>query len=84
MLRVKVMLYLVRGVVLSGLVMWVAMELSREYWIVQLVQLEITSAPIVMMLGSPAIQASFSQEHLMKGSYHVILHVLLLNVWRRL
>ena len=36
----KAMLRLVKAVVLSGLVMWVAMELMGNYWSVQLVKLE--------------------------------------------
>ena len=53
------MLYLVKVVVLSGLVMWVAMELRGDYLTVRLVPLEATLAPIVKMLGSPATQVSY-------------------------
>ena len=59
MLRVKAMLCLVRVVVLSGLVMWVAMELRGDYWTVRLVLLEATLASIVKMLGSPATQVGY-------------------------
>ena len=54
------MLYLDKAVVLSGIAMWVAVELRRDYWTAQLVQLEATPAPIVMMLGSPAIQVRYT------------------------
>ena len=47
---------LVKAVVLSGLVMWAAMELREGYWIVRLAHLEATTAPIVTMLGSSVIQ----------------------------
>ena len=50
------MLYLVEAVALSGLVMWAAMELRGDYWIVRLAHLEATPAPIVTMLGSSVIQ----------------------------
>ena len=54
----KAMLRLVKAVVLSGIVMWVAMELRGDYWSVQLVKLEATPAHTVTMLGSPAVHVS--------------------------
>ena len=56
------MLYLVKAVVLSGLVMWAAMELRGGYWSVQLAHSEATPAPIVTMLGSPAIHVSHNNN----------------------
>ena len=53
------MLCLVKVVVLSGLVMWVAMELRGDYWTVQLVLLEATFAPTMKMLGSSATQVGY-------------------------
>ena len=58
MLGVRVTLYLVKVVVLSGSVMWVAMERRRDYWTVGLAQLEAIPVPIVTMLGSHAIRVS--------------------------
>ena len=52
------MLYLVRAVVPSGLVMWVAVELRGDYWTVRLAYLEPIPVLTVKMLGSPAIQVS--------------------------
>ena len=57
------MLYLVKAVVLSGLVMWAAMELRGGSWSVQLAQLEATPAPIVTMLGSPALHVSHNDHY---------------------
>ena len=56
-------LYLVKAVVLSGLVMWAAMELRGDYWSVRLAQLEAIPAPIVTMLGSPAIHVSHTDYY---------------------
>ena len=57
------MLYLVKAVVPSGLVMWAAMELRGGYWSVQLVKLEATPAHTVTMLGSPAIHVSHNDYY---------------------
>ena len=52
------MLYLVRAVVPSGLVMWVAVELRGDCWTVRLAYSEPIPVLTVKMLGSPAIQVS--------------------------
>ena len=68
------MLYSVKVVVLSGLVMWVAMELRGDYWTVRLAHLEATLALIVKMLGSPATQVSYESHNCNKGYALKIIH----------